>query len=282
MVPAAKALPTGRELVMHYLAPLAALPALCPHIHEDTRVLSVTRHGFDKMKTGGRENAPFAIRIRTAAGNEEIVLARAVIDASGTYETPNLLGASGISAIGERSLVGQIYYGIPAVLGLQQVRYAGRTTLVVGSGYSAFNVLLDLGKLTQIAAGTQIIWAVRRSDLNALFGGEDHDALPARGALGSRLRALVEAGQVRLVTGFHAAHLARVGQQIVVTDLNGTALPPVDEIVVATGFRPDLAPPPRNSDSPSTPPWKAQWPLCRSSIPTSTVAVPYPRMECAN
>ena len=194
IMPDADNLPTGRELVMHYLAPLAALPALSPHIHVNTRVLSVTRYGFDKMKTEGREEAPFALHLRTANGGEETVLARAVIDASGTYETPNPLGASGVPAIGEQTFAGRIFSGIPAVLGRQKMRYAGRTTLVVGSGHSAFNVLLDLSKLAQIVPGTEIIWAVRRTEMIALFGGEDDDALPARGALGSRLRGLVEGG----------------------------------------------------------------------------------------
>src|SRR5690349_5337178 len=43
--------PTGRELVEQYLAPLAALPAIAPHLRLGHRVQAVARYGFDKMKT---------------------------------------------------------------------------------------------------------------------------------------------------------------------------------------------------------------------------------------
>ena len=93
-------LPTGRELVEQYLEPLAALPEIRPHVRLRTRVIGVSRRGFDKLRTQGRETAPFVVRVRTPGGEEEIV-ARAVIDASGTYGSPNPLGADGTTARGE-------------------------------------------------------------------------------------------------------------------------------------------------------------------------------------
>jgi cation diffusion facilitator CzcD-associated flavoprotein CzcO len=98
-----EAYPTGRELVEHYLAPLANTPRMKPHLHLQTRVVAVTRQGIDKMKTPGREQAPFVLRLEKASSEEQDVVARAVIDASGTYETPNPLGASGIPARGEQA-----------------------------------------------------------------------------------------------------------------------------------------------------------------------------------
>ena len=74
------------------------------------------------------------------------MLAKAVIDASGTYRVPNPLGANGHHAIGERGLAARIFYGMPDVLDAAR-RYAGRRILVVGSGHSAMNVLLDLERL---------------------------------------------------------------------------------------------------------------------------------------
>jgi thioredoxin reductase len=234
-------LPTGRELVEQYLEPLAALPQLRPHLRLRTRVLAVTRQGADKMKGAGREESPFLLHVRAADGTEELLLARAVIDASGTYDTPNPLGSSGLPAIGERALAGHIFYGIPDVLDTHRARYAGRRVLVVGSGHSAFNALLDLATLAEQASGTIVTWAVRRTDLRGLFGGGAADALPARGALGSRLRALVESGVVRLVTGLRITRLTRTPDGVVITG-DDQILPPVDEIIATTGFRPDLAP----------------------------------------
>ena len=56
----------------------------------------------------------------------------------------------------------RIAYGIPDVLGRDRERYAGKRVLVVGSGHSAFNVLLDLVELRDAEPDTEIVWAVRR------------------------------------------------------------------------------------------------------------------------
>jgi thioredoxin reductase len=233
--------PTGNDLVAHYLEPLAALPALRDRIRLNAEVVAVTRDGFDKMKTPGRDEAPFVVTVREADGTEEEVLARAVIDASGTWTRPNPLGASGRPANGERALAGHIAYGIPDVLGAARERYAGKRVLVVGSGHSAFNVLLDLVDLADTAPGTTITWAIRTpaNRMTNLFGGGINDALPARGELGARVRALVERGRLRLVTGLRITRLEETPEGIVVSGQD-SVLNPVDEIIGATGFRPDI------------------------------------------
>jgi thioredoxin reductase len=232
--------PTGQELVEDYLIPLANLPEMQAHLQYNTRVVSVSRQGLDKMKTPGREEAPFLLRIETAEGEEREVLARAVIDASGTCQTPNPLGANGLSALGERQLRQHIFYGIPNVLGAHRARYAGRRVLVVGSGHTAFNVLLDLSHLHEQDPSTRLLWAIRRQEIGQMFGGGESDALPARGQLGLRLRTLVEDGQLQLVTGVQIEALRATGQGIVIVD-EEERIGPVDEIIAATGFRPDLA-----------------------------------------
>jgi hypothetical protein len=163
------------------------------------------------MKTPGRDGAPFAVSVRTADGVEDVILASAIVDASGTWNTPNPLGASGRPAIGEQALADHIAYGIPDVLDSARERYAGKRVLVVGSGHSAFNVLLDLVDLAEAAPGTTITWAIRKpaAATSNLFGGGISDALPARGELGARVQNLVSSGQLRLVTGARIARLER-------------------------------------------------------------------------
>ena len=233
--------PTGHELVDGYLAPLAATPALRSHIRLGARVTAIARQGFDKMKTAGREDAPFVLHVADAAGNEEVVLARAVIDASGTWEAPNPLGANGLPAPGERAAAGRIHYGIPDVLGAARADYAGQRVLVVGSGHSAFNAVLDLATLVEEEGAGTLIWAVRRRTIGQLFGGGENDALAERGKLGTRVRELVERGVLRLVTGFRVARLIDGPDGVTVVGEDET-LPPVDRIVATTGFRPDLRP----------------------------------------
>jgi cation diffusion facilitator CzcD-associated flavoprotein CzcO len=157
--------PTGRALVEQYLDPLAAHPAIAPSVRLNSRVVAVARAGFDKMKTEGRERAPFQLHIAHDDGDEEIVFARAVIDASGTYTTPNPLGANGLLAAGERALADRIVYGIPDVLGRERARYAGKRVLVAGSGHSAFNAILDLAALAEQVPDTSVTWIVRRGEM---------------------------------------------------------------------------------------------------------------------
>src|SRR5215208_1811435 len=61
-------LPTGGELVAQLLEPLAALPAIAPHIRTGHRVVSVSRRGFDKVKSAGRDAAPFELVVQTPGG----------------------------------------------------------------------------------------------------------------------------------------------------------------------------------------------------------------------
>lgn len=240
-MPDEDALPTGGELVTELLEPVARHPRVAPHVRYRRRVVAISRRGFDKVRTAGRDEAPFELVVRTPDGRTTRHLARAVVDASGTWTTPNPLGASGIAADGEREHADRITYGIPDVLGRDRVRYAGRHTLVVGSGHSAFAALLDLVALGDEVPGTAITWAIRRTEASLLFGGGANDELVARGALGDRLRALVDAGRVRLVTGFRATRVTAEGTALAVEGDGAPSVESVDEIVVATGFRPDLS-----------------------------------------
>ena len=239
--PDPEAYPTGTELVERYLAPLAALPAVRPHLRLGARVTGITRRGIDKMRTAGREEAPFVLAVRDADGGEARVLAKAVIDASGTWTTPNPLGADGLPALGEAALAERIAYGIPDVLGADRARYADRTVLVAGSGASAFNALLDLADLAEAAPGTRVVWLTRRGLTGGLFGGGEADQLPERGALGRRVRALVEREVVRVAAGVRVTAVRRAAQGVTVHGEGDVVIGPVDEVIVATGFRPDLS-----------------------------------------
>jgi hypothetical protein len=166
------------------------------------------------------------------------VLARAVIDASGSLSEHNPLGSAGVPAIGEPELADRIAYGLPDVLA-QRERYAGKRVLVVGAGHSAMNVLQDLVALRRDAPDTRILWAVRRAPDDELFGGGERDGLPERAALGRAVEALARAGEVELRYGVRIEALEQTPDGVVAIH-EGGAIGPVDEIVAATGFRPDL------------------------------------------
>ena len=193
--------PTGAEIVTRYLEPLAAVPEIAGALHLGARVTGVTKAGIDKLKDAGRDEAPFELVV-DERGTEQRYLASAVIDASGTWTRPNPLGAGGLPVAGERTFADRIAYGIPDVLDADRARYAGKRVVVVGSGHSAFNAILDLVALRESAPATQIVWAIRSGAPGRKYGGGGDDQLPARGALGATVRGLVADGSVALASGF--------------------------------------------------------------------------------
>ncbi len=146
VAPQNEKIPTGKDIVEHYLKPLAALPELSPNVHLNTKVTAISRKGLSKVKTSGREKLPFVIHV-VQNGSSFIYEARAVIDASGTWSNPNPLRSDGLFSEEEKALNSHISYGIPAVLGKERNRYSGKKVLVVGSGHSAINTLLELVEL---------------------------------------------------------------------------------------------------------------------------------------
>lgn len=242
-MPDADAFPTGLELAENYLEPLAATPQLAAVVETGARVTSLSRQGIDKVASRGREARPFVLSVATAE-NTRRDLARAVIDASGTWTAANPLGAGGVPAQGEGEFQDRIAYGIPNVLGRDRAAYAGRTVLVVGAGHSAANALLDLARLTESEPATTIIWATRGTNLARVYGGGQADQLPARGELGTALKELVDGGRVTLATGFATVAVHASDDRVMVEGETASGLRrigPVDRIVAATGQRPDLS-----------------------------------------
>ena len=233
--------PTGAELIERYLEPLATRTALADHIHTTSRVTDISRSGFDKLKTKGREAAPFEIRYQNGAGSK-VVKADAVIDASGTWHSPNPAGANGLPAIGEAQVASKIAYGMPDVLGRDRARYAGKIVAVLGAGHSAIGTLTDLARLAAEAPETRPVWLLRGNDPAKAFGGGANDKLAARGELGAAFAALVAAGQIRVVSEFRVSHIAADGPRLAVATGASSCCRQivVDELIVATGFRPDL------------------------------------------
>lgn len=236
-------LPTGAELYDAYLRPLAEVPDLQPHLRLGRRVVAISRIGVDKIRTAGRRDAPFEIRTVDAAGHPERFVARAVIDATGTWGSPNPVGVAGLPADGEPESAGRIHYGIPDVLGRDRATYAGASTLVVGAGHSAANSILALAELARSSPGTSITWATRGSNLARVFGGGAADGLPARGQLGAELRALVDAGRLTMLLDLGIEAIVPDGDRLRVRARrrgDEIVVGPFDRVIAATGQRPEL------------------------------------------
>ncbi|MBB6412497.1 NAD(P)-binding domain-containing protein [Mesorhizobium sangaii] len=240
--PDMRGLPTGGEIVRDYLGPLAALASIAANLKLGAEVTAITRQGHDKVANDGRKDAPFVIRYRDAGG-EHRVLARAAIDASGTWSRPNPIGVDGLPVAGEDAACGHIAYGIPDVVGKARESYAGKRVLVIGGGHSAINVALALMELQDAAPGTEIFWALRHASVDRLLGGGLNDQLPERGALGLAAKQAMADGRLNMLAAFAVNHIEMQGEGLAVdASLAGKPFSlSVDRIVVTTGFRPDLS-----------------------------------------
>ncbi len=201
-----------------------------------------------------------------------------MLDASGTYDSPNSLLSTGLPTIDDP----RISHALPDVLGRERERFAGRHTIVVGAGHSAANTLISLVRLQRDAPGTRITWLIRNAGAVRVSSSAD-DELVGRAQLGARVDRYVEAGAVDKIDSFE---IGRVEARPDGIHLSGTrrgelAEVTADVVVNATGFRPDLAPL-REIRTDLDAVVEAPRLLARSSTRTCTRAAPSSRTDSAS
>jgi thioredoxin reductase len=236
-------LPTGGELFSLYFKPFYELPSIKKNTYLNAKVLSIGRKNLDKMKTSGREKLPFVILV-LQDGEVKQFEAQAVIDATGTWNSPNPIGSGGVYAIGEVENSDKIFYGIPDILNARADRYKNKSVLVAGSGHSSINVILELDKLKDRYPDTEINWVLRKKTIRDVYGGQENDALEARGALGIKIEELVNNDRVNVYTPFQIQQILKKEGKLTVVGFQGDeqyALPPIDEIISNAGSRPDFS-----------------------------------------
>jgi thioredoxin reductase len=234
--------PTGRELVDDYLAPLAALDVIGSRTRFGARVVAVSRQGMDRTRSAGRDRTPFLLRIENADGHVEDLTARAVIDASGTYGSPNPLSSSGLDPIGITDVGRLVLHALPDVLGTDRSRFAGTHTTVVGAGHSAANTLISLAQLVRDEPGTRVTWLIRNASAPRVSSSAD-DELADRARLGSRVDQLVTDGLIEKIDSFEISRVDAhgTGLRLVGTSRSEQVIHDADLVVNATGFRPNLS-----------------------------------------
>lgn len=241
-VPDGESCPTGDELADRLLAPIARLSSIAPNVRLSSRVVAIGREGLlkhEEISSAARAARPFRLLVADGEGRERIEHATVVIDASGTYSNPNLLGDGGIPALGELALDGEIRRRLPNFA--QEGDWAGKTILLVGGGHSAQTAARDLSRLAEGAPGTRVIWAVRNAVPSC--GDDERDALPERGRLLREAAALANGGSpaIEVRAGVAIESLRRNGRRIEVSLRSAAGLEAiaVDHILALTGFVPD-------------------------------------------
>jgi len=245
--PDPESFPTGRELAEQLLQPIAALPELKDRIHTHAQVAHISRRGAIKSDLIGkreRGDRPFRMLVRDAGGRENFIHAFSVIDASGVYGKPNWAGDGGIPARNELYLAPQLSYHVDDVLDLRRARYAGKRTMVIGSGASAATVVAQLVQLAGEAEGTRVAWVTRRP-AGEIYPEDANDPLPERRALYAQARKLI-GGESQAVDHIGGARLDELQfnsatHRYHVTLMLGEQqrVEEVDQIIVTTGFGPD-------------------------------------------
>ncbi|NUZ10305.1 NAD(P)-binding domain-containing protein [Pseudoalteromonas sp. McH1-7] len=234
--------PTGKELVDQYLAPAANAVELSKYIRYNAEVIAIAKEGHSKHTTQDRNEKNFVIHYRDAEQDVHIIHSKAVIDASGTWSSPNPIGRDGLPVPGETKNSDAIAYGIPDVLDKARDDYQGKTTLLIGGGHSAINVGLNLIALQNSAPDTKIYWGLRGENLDKLLGSGINDKVPARLKLGRAAQSAIDSGKLTLLSDLNVKQISREaeGLKVSLTSSGCGSHIYVDKIIVATGFKPDL------------------------------------------
>lgn len=247
-LPAEGDLITGREHVNSYLTPLASCSELADCCQAEQTVIGVSRTGLFKSDgpADRRAASSFRVLLRDAKGNESAVEADVVLDCTGSFGNGRWLGDGGLPAAGEIAARSQIANGVEDVLGGQRGKYAGKTILLVGAGYTAASHVGLLAELAQSAPETWVIWLARgpRSQPLARI---PNDPLKERDRIATRANALATRGD-----GNVEFHPSSVVERIVtlgpdkgfqVTARSGGRLRTwdVDRIIASVGYRPETS-----------------------------------------
>ena len=263
VAPDPEALPTGARARRR----LPAAPRR-PAAAQAARALRRPRRGRHPARPGpaAHRRARHRPRSWSASPTATTCVARAVIDASGTWTTPNVLGASGICARAARPTPRRTSkHALPDVLGADRDRFAGRHTLVVGAGHSAANTLLSLAELAAVEPGTEVTWAIRAAAPARTYGG----GTPTRSRPGARSApgcvSTSTPAAIRLLTGFSVQALTPRTAGSSVACGTATAAP-------SRHRRPDRSPPPASAPTTASPP-SCGWTSTRCWAPPA----PWPR-----
>lgn len=218
-VPGGEACPTGRELASRVLDPVAGLDGVAERLRLGTRVVRVAREGMlkdDAIGSERRGRPPFRLLLVDDGGREWVDRADVVLDCSGTYTHPNSTGDGGIPAPGEGELDDEILRTIPDVRGEPEA-WAGRTTLLVGSGHSAQTAVRGLADLAEERPDTRVVWSVRSEEPD--WSGIPDDPLPERSRLTAEAGALAAGASpsVELRAGTVVERMKRIEDGCAVT-----------------------------------------------------------------
>lgn len=242
---------THGELIERYFAPLAQCDLLADCLQEATTVEAVGREGVlrtEFLQDDRRIDVPFRLIVRDAEGTRRVEYADVVFDCSGLAHTGNI-GSGGLPALGEEESRKQFDHAPVDVLGARTAEFVGKRTLVVGGGYEAAQLIVDLARLAAENSQTRITWVTRAAPDNAAPGPIaefPEDPLSERAALSRRANELA-AQSGGILDFWPATHVEALEYREDVrqfqVELTGrhAGHETFDRVVEAVGRRPDVS-----------------------------------------
>jgi thioredoxin reductase len=236
---------TGRDHSTAYLEPLAMTGQLIECLKLDTRVVQIGRSGLLKSDVSPkRGDRPFRLLLRDTKGDESTAEADVVLDCTGTYGQPRWLGESGIPAVGETAARPQVAGGLEDILGKDRPKYAGKTVMVIGAGYTAATHVCRLGELAANHAEQWTIW-LARGPRSTPMPRHSNDPLRERDRLAAKANMLACRGEENVE--FHASSTVETiishGPDkgfTVTADVAGKSMTwNVDRVIASVGHSPD-------------------------------------------
>jgi hypothetical protein len=182
--PAATDLLTGYVYREEYLLPLANCSLLRDSLRLGIRVVQISP---------SRDGKTWRLLLEDQHGQEQGAEADVVLDCTGVYGQPRWLGEGDMPARGERKARPYIPHGVVDITGKERTHYAGRSVLVVGSGYSAASNVVALAALAEQERDTWTFWIThlpRGQPLPRL----SNDPLKERDRLAARANTLATRG----------------------------------------------------------------------------------------
>jgi thioredoxin reductase len=235
---------TGREYAAAYLEPLAMTGRLIDCLRLETQVVQVGRTGLLKGDTAKRADRPFRLLLREAKGAERVEEADVVLDCTGTYGQPRWLGDGGIPAVREAAARPLIAGGVEDVLGKDKAKYAGKSVLVVGAGYTAATHVCRLAELAEQYQEMWIVWLARGPRTQPL-PRHPNDPLRERDRLAAKANMLATRGEGHVE--FHAgsvvesvvSHGPDKGFAVTARVAGRPKSWDVDRVIASVGYTPD-------------------------------------------
>lgn len=245
---------TGRDFADEYLRPLAECPALQGRVLHQHEVAAVSRATYGKADRIGRPNrseARFRVLANTSGG-QQVFESDVLIDCTGFIARHRHIGAGGIPCPGEDLLADNNCYSIPDATA-DNKRFAGRHTLVIGSGYSAATSVCTLAKFADTNLETKVTWITRGAREVPMAPIAD-DPLPERRRLteAANQLAIDSSSCVTWAPGPHIERISEVngGYCIDVRFANNSGDSDkgrgeqffVDDLIANVGYRPNARP----------------------------------------